>query len=421
MTSDIEKDQILLSKNSKTVQGEIHLDGSKSLSNRVLIIQALCKDDFRIDHCSTSDDSVTLQSLLASQEETLDAHHAGTTFRFMTSYLCLQDGYQILTGSERMKQRPIGPLVDALRSIGADIEYVGEDGYPPLKIGALDPENSHIELTISAEISSQFISSLLLIAPILPHGLTIHLEGNLVSRPYLEMTLKMMEYFGIKYEWNDQTIQVHHQEYKGKDIRIEADWSAASYYYIMAALSDQVDVQLHGLFQESLQGDSAIVSLMEDFGIRTSYTESGIKIEKDGNGKPFIDYNFIKAPDIAQSIAVACAGSGKQGLFSGLQTLKIKETDRIAALSQELAKVNAFFSKMPAKFSKKSGEEYYMLEGTAKSEDAPAFDTYKDHRMAMAFAPLAMLFPIKINDPAVVSKSYPRYWEDLASLGFIIE
>lgn len=411
-----------VSHKSRNINGSIKLNGSKSLSNRALIIQALCDDNFHINHCSTSDDSETLKMLLNSEESTLDAHHAGTTFRFLTSYLCLQEGYQVLTGSERMKQRPIGALVDALRKIGVDITYTENEGYPPLRIGELDQNNYNKSIEISAGISSQFISSILMIAPKLPNGIEITLTGELVSRPYLEMTLKMMEYFGVKHSWEGQIITIKPQKYHAKDIDIEADWSAASYYYIIAALCEQADITLGGLDEESLQGDSGIAEVMKAFGITTTYGNHTINIKTGGESKQLLDHDFLQEPDTAQSVAVACAGAGKPGIFTGLRTLKIKETDRITALQNELMKVGVFFNLLPPKFAKKSGLEYYMIEGkAAEPEETPDFDTYKDHRMAMAFAPLGMLFPIIINEPDVVSKSYPGYWKDLESLGFGIK
>ncbi|GLR17014.1 3-phosphoshikimate 1-carboxyvinyltransferase [Portibacter lacus] len=414
--------QFKVAKANRSIEGTISLDGSKSLSNRALIIRALCTDDFQINHCATADDVVGMQTLLDSSDDVLDAHHAGTTFRFLCSYLCLQSGKQTLTGSIRMQERPIGPLVDALRKVGAEIEYLKNDGYPPLKIGEINPDDYNHKVEVSAGISSQFISSLLLIAPSLPKGLEITLVGDLVSRPYLEMTLKMMEYFGVKHTWEGQVITVEPQPYKAKDITIEADWSAASYYYIMAAFSDKVDLVLEGLNEESLQGDSSIAEIMEAFGISSEFSGNQVHLKKDGAEKQLVDHDFLLAPDIAQSVAVACAGTGKPGVFSGLKTLKIKETDRIAALQKELGKVGVYFTLMPPKFAKVSKKEFYMVEGKAASPDQmPDFDTYKDHRMAMAFGPLAMLFPIIVNEPDVVSKSYPAYWEDLKKLGFEVE
>ena len=412
--------RIKVSKANKKIEGTITLSGSKSISNRVLIIQALCEETFEIKNLSDSDDTRTLQSLLNSDTCELDAHHAGTTFRFLTSYLAIKDGEQVLTGSSRMKERPIKALVEALNHLGADIEYLENEGYPPLKIKQPTKAfKSKIELP--ADISSQYISSLLLVAPYLENGLEIKLIGEIVSRPYLEMTLRIMEYFGVDHSWEDDVIAVKPQKYKAKDFYVEADWSAASYYYIMGALSEDLDLTLKGLNEKSLQGDSAIVEIGNSFGIETSFISNEIYLKKSGKDvADHFEFNFLKCPDIAQSISTMCAGLGVAGLFSGLQTLRIKETDRIAALQTELAKVAVFLSRLPDKFSKKSEIEYYIQEGKAFTEVIPTFATYKDHRMAMSFAPLAMLFDVEVEDHMVVSKSYPNFWEDLASLGFII-
>jgi len=413
--------KIRIHKEDKTAKGVIKLSGSKSISNRVLIIQALCDGDFKIDNLSDSDDTKTLQQLLASDDYTLDAHHAGTTFRFLTSYLAIKEGENILTGSERMQERPIKALSEALIKMGADISYEKNDGYPPLKIGTPKRELDN-KISLPATISSQYISSLLLIAPCLENGLEISLVGDLVSRPYLEMTLRIMEYFGVNHSWEGDVIKVEKQDYIAKDFFVEADWSAASYYYIIGAMAEDVDITLEGLQEKSLQGDSAIVEISKSFGLSTTFDNDTLRIRKDGKKEEFFEYNFINCPDIAQSVSTMAAGTGISTLFSGLQTLKIKETDRIAALKQELGKVNVWLSKLPAKFSKKSEEEYYMQEGGIVSDDdAPVFATYKDHRMAMAFGPLGMLFPIEMEAPMVVTKSYPNYWEDLKKLGYKIE
>ncbi len=411
-----------ITKKNKTAKGKIQLSGSKSISNRVLIIQALCDDDFDIENLSDSDDTKTLQGLLASDSYELDAHHAGTTFRFLTSYLATKEGENILTGSSRMQERPIGPLSEALIKLGSDITYVNNEGYPPLKIGSpKKPIDSKISLP--ANVSSQYISSLLLVAPTLPNGLEIQLIGDIVSRPYLEMTLRIMEYFGVNHTWEGQNIKVTPQKYVGKDFYVEADWSAASYYYIIAALADDADITLVGLQEESLQGDNAIAEISKSFGLSSEYGDNTVRITKsDVEVESFFEYDFISCPDIAQSVSTMSAGVGISTLFSGLQTLKIKETDRIHALKVELAKVHVYLSKLPAKFSKNTEVEYYMQEGNIDGDEmAPTFATYKDHRMAMAFGPLAQLFPIEIEEYMVVTKSYPNYWEDLKTLGFEVE
>jgi len=408
----------------KNLKGEITLSGSKSISNRVLLIKALCHQKFEIFNLSESDDTFSMEQLIQSNEEILDAHHAGTTFRFLTAYLAQKSESHILTGSERMKQRPVKALVDALNYLGANIEYIDEEGFPPLRI----LPSSGIwknEISLPANISSQYISALLLIAPVLTNGLTIHLEGEIVSRPYIEMTIGIMSYFGVEVGWKDQTISIQHQPYKPRDFHVEADWSAASYYYTIAGLSESADILLNGLHIESLQGDSAISEIGIFFGIESIFGEHQVRLlkRKDFNPPEHFEYNFIKVPDIAQSISVLCGGLGTHGLFSGLQTLRIKETDRIAALQHEHAKMQVYLNKMPANFSKKTTIEYYLQEGkaTVDQTNIPEIDTYNDHRMAMAYAPLGLLFPIKINDPEVISKSYPGFWKDLISLGFEIK
>jgi 3-phosphoshikimate 1-carboxyvinyltransferase len=411
-----------ISKPNRHIVGEITLDGSKSISNRILIIRALCNDFFNIKNLSTSNDTSTLFKLLKEKNcEVFDAGAAGTTFRFMTAYLALQQGTQILTGSERMKQRPIGKLVNALNVLGCNIEYLEKEGYPPLKIKPPKSLKTN-ELSIAADTSSQYITALLMIAPTLENGLRLTLEGKIVSLPYIQMTLALMDYFGVTHEWSGNTIIVEKQEYKARDITVEADWSAASYYYALAAFADKLDLQLNGLFKDSLQGDSVAVEMGFHFGIDTEYTEGGLHLTKSGNPvTELFEWDFVKCPDIAQTFAVICAGVGVQGLFTGLETLFIKETDRVQALKNELAKVGASFVKLPARFAQKTHKQYFTVDGKAAFEKVPTFPTYEDHRMAMAFAPLAMFDTIKIEDPAVVNKSYTQFWEDFKTLGFEIE
>ncbi len=412
-----------LSKPNRHLHGDIHLDGSKSISNRALIIRALSGQYFEIKNLSTSKDTQLMQQLLASEGEVLDAGAAGTTFRFLTAYLGARtERSRTLTGSERMKQRPIGLLVEALRKLGANIEYLENDGYPPLRIhphGGLGDNN---RLSIAADTSSQYLSALLMIAPTLPNGLELELVGNLVSRPYLEMTLRMMAYFGVEHTWTGNTIWVPAGQYQPKPFTVEADWSAASYYYAMAALSDECDLRLHGLFSNSWQGDSVLEKMMRPFGVETVYEGETTRLlkPKGAEAQPFFEWDFLPCPDVAQTLAVVCGGLGVQGLFSGLETLRIKETDRIAALQNELAKVQVFLSKLPDRFSKNKEKEFFMVEGKAVVENSPVFQTYEDHRMAMAFAPLAMLGNIQIEHPNVVEKSYPMFWEDLNGLGFVV-
>lgn len=413
-----------LNKSDRDIEGTLSLTGSKSISNRALLIQALCEEPFEIKRLAAANDTELMQALIGSTEEVRDAGPAGTTFRFLTAYLSLQPGTQILTGTERMKQRPIGVLVNALRSLGAHIEYLEQEGYPPLKIGEATAAElgTNNRLSISAGTSSQYISALLMIAPVLPNGLELTLEGNIVSRSYIEMTLGLMRHFGVAAEWEDHTIKVAAQKYQARDFTVEADWSAASYHYALAAFSDELDLQLDGLFEDSTQGDAALVPIMEQFGIQSTFNETGVRLTKSGKElPPMFEWNFILCPDIAQTMAVICAGLGVQGLFSGLETLSIKETDRIKALQVELGKMQAYFSKLPPRFSPKSNNQFYMVEGKVDLSDPPTFDTYEDHRMAMAFAPLAMFGTVHINEPMVVDKSYPHFYEDLEFLGFNID
>jgi 3-phosphoshikimate 1-carboxyvinyltransferase len=408
--------RILLKKRDNSLLGTINLSGSKSISNRVLIIRALCSEFFPIEGLASANDTELLQQLIQSNAIVRDAGPAGTTFRFMTAYLSMQPGTQVLTGTERMKQRPVRVLVDALRTLGANIEYLEKEGYPPLSIGESTLSKAD-ELEIDAGTSSQYLSALLMIAPTLPNGLRLKLKGALVSRPYLLMTLRLMEFFGVQYHWEGNVISVAAQSYQAKPYKVEADWSAASYYYIMAAFSDQPNLFLGGLFEDSLQGDAVIAEMMESFGIESTFNENGVRLTRKGaSSASEFRRNFLECPDIAQSLAVICGGTGRHGYFSGLQTLKIKETDRIAALHQELKKVGVHFALEP--IVDERGEEQYEVKGKANWRDIPHLETYEDHRMAMAFAPLAMLEPIIIEDPKVVVKSYPEFWEDLKQLDF---
>lgn len=400
---------------SGTLNGTLTLAGSKSISNRVLIIRALSGHSFDINCLANAKDTQLLQELLASNTEIRDAGAAGTTFRFMTAYLALQPGTQVLTGSSRMKQRPVGVLVNALRQLGAQIEYLEKEGYPPLRIG---PPDIHVDspLHISAGTSSQYISALLLIAPTLPHGLELVLEGKIVSRPYIEMTLRLMAHFGIQYTWDESSIRIAPQSYTPRPFTVEADWSAASYYYSMAALSPAADITLHGLYADSLQGDAILPDMYELLGVYTQFTDKGIRLTKAAHNKTGdFDWDFIRCPDLAQTLAVTCAGLGIPGSFDGVETLRIKETDRIGALRTELAKVGVTVTPLSG-----DAHEKFTVDGLARWDYPPVFETYEDHRMAMAFAPLALLHPIQIAEPGVVEKSYPDFWQDLASLGFVV-
>ena len=410
-----------LSRLPNTIEATITLDGSKSISNRALILLALCDANAQdyLTHLSTSNDTTTLLRLLDSHNtaSTFDAGDAGTVFRFMAAYLATQPGTQVLTGSKRMLERPVGPLVTALRALGADIQYLGHEGYPPLQIGAPDGLGvQQHQLSIDAGVSSQFLSALLMIGPYLPNGLELIPVGNMVSKPYLDMTMGLMREFGAICTWQEDRIVVEPGKYVPKMFRVEADWSAASYWYSFVALSETATLRLNGLNEISVQGDAVLSRMMRSFGVESQFDHEGVVIRKTGAARQVFEWDFIECPDIAQTLAVTCAGRGMQGLFTGLETLSIKETDRIAAIKQELAKVGVSFVKLPARFNKKSPEKvYYMVEGQAAIDaiHLPEFATYGDHRMAMAFAPLGLLGDIVIENPGVVAKSYPGFWKDM--------
>ncbi len=427
----MQKNSLTLSHPSKKIKGEIILDGSKSISNRLLIISALCKNPFLIKNLSTSKDTETLSQLLAQmlaqKNNIYDANAAGTTFRFLTAFLAMQPGTQTLTGTPRLCQRPIAPLVEVLNLLGANIEYADQQGFAPLLIHEPTADwGKNNSLQIPADVSSQFVSALLLIAPSLPRGLELTLIGEkTVSSPYINMTLQLLQTCGVASVWNENTISIAPQTYHVEsDVSVEADWSAAAYYYEMATFADEVDLTLVGLAANSLQSDAAMATLAERaFGVQTTFTDRGVRLQK--NGKPpraLVEYDFLDCPDLAQAVSITCAGTGANGLFSGLETLHGKETDRIAALKSELLKLEVFFTKVPPRFASKTRNKIFYLQekkATFDQTKTPFFETYDDHRMAMSLAPLAILADkIEIANPSIVEKSYPNYWKDLEKLGF---
>jgi len=400
-----------------SVHGSIQLNGSKSISNRVLLINALCNNQIDIQNLSNADDTVVMQQLLQSNTKILDAGAGGTTFRFLTAYFATQKGREIiLTGSERMQQRPIKILVDALRLLGADIEYVGQEHFPPLRIKGRQLKGGKIELPAST--SSQYITALLLIAPVLEEGIQLKLTGTIVSLPYIKMTLKLMEYFGIETKMDENVITVFSGNYQPRPYFVEADWSAASYFYEIAILSQEAEIELRGLTNQQIQGDAVIAKIGEDFGIHTQFNENSIRLIKTKTKLPDeMSINFLEFPDLAQTVLTFSAAIGTTIDCSGLQTLRIKETDRIAALNTEL-------SALKIGSLSESNENKWVLKAFEKPPHHPQHPvfTYEDHRMAMAFAPLCLKTgSIKIEHPEVVSKSYPKYWDDLVSLGFVIK
>ena len=397
----------------------VDLPSSKSVSNRALIIYALSGGEILPQNLSNCDDTEVIVNALWNEPEVVDIKAAGTAMRFMTAYLAVTPGTHIITGTERMKHRPVDILVDALKRLGADVEYVEEQGFPPLRITGKKLEGGMIE--VRGDVSSQFISALLMIAPKMEKGLTIKLCGDIISRPYVDLTLCTMRDFGADAEWTDNdTIEVKPKAYVPTKYYIESDWSAASYWYEMMALtSDQeAEVELNGLMDGSLQGDSVVKYLFNMLGIKTTFgsRQSGdpttVTLKKIGIRSARLDYDFINQPDLAQTFVVACALMNVPFHFTGLASLRIKETDRIEALKTEMHKLGYVVSDG-------NGSELIWNGERCEPDDDIVINTYEDHRMALAFAPAAMkLGSIKIDNPQVVSKSYPAFWDDLKKAGF---
>jgi len=418
----MESDAIRLSHPTKSLQGTVELTGSKSESNRALIIQAWGGDRVEVSNLSSAADTETLKQALNSvaavrggkETTVIDIGPAGTAMRFLTAYLTTATGRYLLTGSERMKQRPIGILVDALRALGADIAFEGQAGYPPLAINGGFTQTTD-KVTVKGNVSSQYLSALLLIAPTLPKGLRLQIDGELTSRPYLTMTLDMLHDAGIQHSWQDDTIYIAPQKAQHCRLTIEPDWSAASYWYAMVALSRDAQLFLPNLKSQSLQGDAAITDIMAHFGVASSFTDGGLLIRKvtDSPSTEINVLDFKECPDLAQTVIVCAAALRRDLSFTGLHTLKIKETDRIAALQNELGKFGVKLLE--------EGDVYHLKTGELQQPKRLSFDTYEDHRMAMAFAPLALAFDgIQINEPHVVEKSYPDFWKHLKQHGFVI-
>lgn len=395
------------------VKASVHLPASKSISNRALILNALSYSPYDIQNLSDCDDTEVMVRALDSDSTVFDIKAAGTAMRFLTAFLSKVVGEWVVTGTERMKQRPIKLLVDALNSVGARIEYEEKEGYPPLRIYGSALQGG--EISLDGGVSSQYISALLMIAPLMENGLTLHLEGKIISRPYINLTLRLMEQFGVKAQWNEQRINVLPQEYRPVPFTVESDWSAASYWYQVMLLDKTAEIELLGLFKNSFQGDACGADLFARLGISTTFTREGVSLRRNGNTCKKLTYNFVNEPDLAQTFVVACVFTNTPFRFTGLQSLKIKETDRIEALKTELRKFGYVLRDSNDSILEWDGER-------CEPESHPVVSTYEDHRMAMAFAPAALILPggITIADPQVVSKSYPRYWSDLKAAGFII-
>ena len=409
-----------LSYNLPTIKTNLQISGSKSETNRLLVLQALYPN-LVLENTSNSDDSdVMLNALFITHHpspitQTIDVHHAGTAMRFLTAYFAIQEGKEVvLTGSARMKERPIKILVDALNQLGAEITYEEQTAFPPLRIKGKKLSKSKV--TLQANVSSQYISALLLIAPKLENGLELTLEGEITSVSYIKMTLALLNEIGVKTSFENNTIKVTHHPSPiiQHPIIVESDWSSASYWYSIIALSEiGSQITLSSFKQNSLQGDSALVEIYKNFGVESVFNSNEITLHKVENLKPpTLNLELNPCPDIAQTIAVTCFGLGISCNLTGLHTLKIKETDRLEALKRELTKLGATIS---------ITNNSLTLEPSENINSNVCISTYQDHRMAMAFAPLALKVPIIIENAEVVSKSYPAFWEDVKQIGFTIE
>ena len=390
------------------------LSSSKSESNRALIIQSISNNKINLNNLSFSEDTQILQSAIRNlkSQTTINCNHAGTTFRFLTSYLSTIEGEWVIDGSSRLQQRPISHLVEALIELGANIEYNGRNGFAPIKIKGTEFKKNKVN--IYGNVSSQFISALLLIAPSLKDGLKLNIKGPIYSKPYIELTLKMMSDFGIKYKWKDSLIEITNQPYKTNNYTIENDWSAASYWYSMAALSNKSTISIKGLKEKSHQGDAIIKEYFKHFGIDSRFKNNELIIKKTSEPiKRTINLNLNAYPDIAQTIAVTCVGLGLECHLNGLETLQLKETNRLEALRIEFQKLGIQCDLEDNSIS---------IPGNQSLKYQHTVATYNDHRMAMAFTPLSLITgEIEIKNPEVVKKSYPEFWNDLSKAGFVIQ
>ena len=403
MTSDKKKLHI----KTDNITARIDLPASKSISNRALILNALSYSPYDIQNLSDCDDTRVTLEALDSNDTTFDIGAAGTAMRFLTAFLAKTVGEWIITGSERMKHRPVRILVEALNSLGAKIEYIEKEGFPPLKIFGCALTGGEIHL--NGSVSSQYISALMMIAPFMQKGLKITLDGKIISRPYIEMTIQMMQEFGAEIELTENTIHIEPQDYTPVEYLVESDWTAASYWYEMLSLVGQGNIFLNGLFQDSYQGDSKVAELFEQLGIHTTYMSEGILLTSTKINAVSLEFDFTDQPDLAQTLAVTCCFKGIPFIFTGLHSLKIKETDRIAALINELSKLGFMLTE--------AGEGKLVWDGEyCEPVENIIIQTYDDHRMAMAFTPAAIFHPISIEHPEVVSKSYPNFWKDIEKI-----
>ena len=387
------------------------LPASKSISNRALIINALAGGRSELHNLSDANDTQLMLRLVNATDKVIDVEDAGTTMRFLTAYFSITNQQRILTGTARMKERPIAILVDALRKLGVEIEYLENEGFPSHEIKKFSEQKTN-NIRIRGDVSSQYISALMMVAPILPAGLTLTLEGKVGSRPYIEMTASLMKHFGVVTNVLADEIVIPHQSYRPEPFTVESDWSAASYWFAFAALAEKADLVLPKLLINSLQGDSAIAKIMDDLGVKSQFENGLLRLSKKESKKE-LRYDFTDCPDLAQTVSVVCAAKNIKGYFTGLESLRIKETDRIKALQNELSKIGADLHE--------EDPEHWTLIPSASLPTQASFLTYKDHRMAMAFAPLATLMDVEIERPDVVRKSYPNFWNDMKSVGFIVQ
>ncbi|RIW15208.1 3-phosphoshikimate 1-carboxyvinyltransferase [Algoriphagus lacus] len=404
---------ILLRLNQKSEfnSTRIPLPSSKSESNRALVIDALTEGNNTISNLAEARDTQTMIRLLETSPPVFDVLDAGTTMRFLTAYATVTNQKKVMTGTARMCERPIGILVEALRSIGAEIHYLNVEGYPPLAVHGL-PAQTNNKVKIRGDVSSQYISAMLMIAPVLPQGLELELEGKVGSRTYIEMTLELMAQFGIKYSWEGNKITVPHQAYQPTTFEVESDWSGASYWFSLLACADSGELFLEGLKENSLQGDSAIVEIMDHLGVKSTFQKGGVLLQKQAV-KGLKKWDFSHCPDLAQTVAVTCGILGQNAVFTGLESLRIKETDRIHALQQELAKFNAQLKEIEP--------EVFQVIPSVTMPRQVQIHTYDDHRMAMAFMPLLTKTHVLIKEPDVVNKSYPSFWKHCGLLGISME
>lgn len=392
---------------TNTVNLEINLPSSKSISNRALILNALAYSPYEVKNVSDCDDTRVMIKALDSNDNTFDIGAAGTSMRFLTAFLSKTVGEWIITGSERMKQRPIKLLVDALNSLGARIEYVENEGFPPLRIFGSAMMGGEIRL--NGGVSSQYISALMMIAPYMQNGLKILLEGNVISVPYIRMTMSMMKEYGVNVTFENNIIDIQPQQYNPIEYTVESDWSAASYWYEVLSLVGNGQIFLKGLYKNSTQGDSKVAELFTQLGVETEYQPNGVLLSATGNYCTEFQYDFIDQPDLAQTFAVTCCMLHIPFHFKGVQSLKIKETNRVAALIAELAKLGYTL------FEPAEGELAWKNESCEAANDI-RIKTYEDHRMAMAFAPAALKTALTIEEAQVVSKSYPAFWDDFEKI-----